>query len=571
MKQKFIKSLIVTVLALSVVFCSVISASALPINNVYESYFYNVDGFDASAPLSFTVDRVLSLSDIVPNSEAGATLSPTDLHYANGLLYILDSKRKCVFVLDEKYELVTTVSRLSGDIPDLVTLSASGEGSLEQGGGSSSGSNNTDKYALSSPQGLYVDDDGMIYIADTENQRIVACDITGKVSSVYQSIKIPVLGENYSFKPTRLVVDNTGDLQVLCLGINRGILQINSNGEFRAFFGAPDVTISLWDRIWREFATEEQLAQMEVIAPTEYSSLTIDERGFIYPTIAALDEDAVTALKSLQTDATYAPVKKLSADGTDMLRRKGLSAPMGDLVWAPGKDTYPQIVDISVDSESGRYTILDQRTGRFFTYDSDGNLLYLCGGAGASKGAFQLANAIETNGDYVYVSDSNAGTITVFRATAYVQAINAASEASASGYWEESIPLWKEVLSYNSNMFIANIGLGKAEMRLAMDLVGDETDAQGLNALDHYEKAISYFDRANEKDSYSIAYTALRTNELEKYFGLIFGAVAVLIVGFFSFGFVRKQIKKRKSKPVLRPSDKEGPKVNRAKKKGDEA
>ena len=44
MKQKFIKALIVTVLALSLVVGMVTTSFALPINNVSNSYFYDVNG-----------------------------------------------------------------------------------------------------------------------------------------------------------------------------------------------------------------------------------------------------------------------------------------------------------------------------------------------------------------------------------------------------------------------------------------------------------------------------------------------------------------------------------------------
>ncbi len=534
------------VLAFSVVLCSAISAFALPINNVNNSYFYNVDGMDASAPLSFTVVKQLSVYDLVPGATATTEFNPTDLCYRNGYLYILDSAGNAVFVLDEQYQVVSTIRLLAGDVPELAIATPS----TDEGEEEAPVVIPTNKYALNSPQGIYVTDDGTIYISDTENQRIVACDMYGKVSKVFQSIKISVLGDNYSFKPTRLVIDNSGDIQVLCDGINRGVTQITNEGVFRAFFGAPDVIIGLWDRIWRNFATEEQLAQMVTYDPTEYSSLTVDDRGFIYPTIAALDETAVQQLKQKSLESTHAPVKKLSADGTDMLRRKGLVAPMGDIVWPDNRDYSPKIVDVAVDSESGRYTILDQATGRFSTYDTDGNLLYICGGSGSSVGTFEMANALELNGDCVYVADTGATskTVTVFKATSYVHAINEAAEASSNGFWEESIPLWKEVLNYNSNMYIANIGLGKAEMRLAMNLIDDQQDANGLTALDHYEKAIVYFNRANEKDNYSIAYTALRTNEMEKYFGLIFAGVAVLIVGYFALSFIKSYMTKKKEK-----------------------
>lgn len=568
MKQSFIKTLAVSALALSLVLCTALSSFALPINNVNDSYFYDVNGNDASAPRSFTVERVINIVDIDPSKTLTSAFTPSDICYANGYLYILDSLNNRVYILDEQYQTVKIISGLIGDIPDLPKTQADvPEG--EEGSGSA-GNTQSNKYSLNKPKGIYVTADGAIYISDTENQRIVVCNMDGIVSRVYQEIKCSVLGAKYTFNPTRLVIDNTGDLQVICEGINRGIMQITSDGEFRAFFGAPDVVISLWERVWRNFATEEQLAQMIAITPTEYSSLAVDSRGFIYPTIAALDEAAVQALKNLSISATYAPVKKLSADGTDMLRRKGLSSPMGDLNWAPGKDTYPTIVDIAVDSESGRYTILDSRTGRFFTYDADGNMLYLCGGLGIAQGAFQTASALDINGDYVYVADTGSRTVTVLRATEYVHAINEAAEATSNGLWTESIALWEDVLSYNSNMYIANIGLGKAEMRLAMALIDDQTDENGLNALDHYAKAIVYFDRASEKTNYSVAFTALRTNELEKYFGLIFGAIGVLIVGFFVLSIVRKQQKKKKMKPVFRPSDREAPVINRAKKKGDE-
>ncbi len=545
MKQKFIKSLIVTVLALSVILCSAVSAFALPINNVNNSYFYNVDGMDASGPLSFTVEKQISVLDVVPNATISTAFVPSDLCYQNGYLYILDSKGNAVYVLDEQYQLVSTIRILTGDIPELALASEFVEG---EDGEQQEVVIASNKYALNAPQGIFVTEDGTIYISDTENQRVVACDINGKVSKVFQAIKVSVLGDNYAFKPTRLVIDNTGDLQVICEGINRGIMQITNEGVFTAFFGAPDVIISLWERIWRNFATEEQLAQMVTYAPTEYSSLTVDDRGFIYPTIGALDEGAIKQLKSRSLASNYAPVKKLSADGTDMLRRKGLASPMGDIVWPKMMNYAPKIVDIAVDSESGRYTILDQTTGRFSTYDTDGNLLYICGGLGTSVGTFQLASALEINGDYVYVSDTGTNTITVFKATAYVHVINEAAQASANGLWEESIPLWKDVLSYNSNMYIANIGLGKAQMRLAMNLIDDQTDASGMTALDHYEEAIVYFDRANEKVNYSIAYTALRTNEMEKYFGLIFGGIGVLVVGYFVLSIVKTQKKKRKEK-----------------------
>lgn len=551
MKQKFTKSLIVTVLAFVVAFGSVLSASALPINNVNNAYFYNVDGMDASAPISFTVEKQLSVKDIVAKATSSTVFVPEDLFYRNGYLYILDSRGCAVYVLDEQYRLVSTIRLLTGEIPALELSDATqggAEGEEEGEEGSLLGSTSKNQYALQSPQGIFVTEDGTIYIADTGNQRIVVCDINGRVSKVIQGIKFPIVGENFAFCPTRLVVDSVNDIQVICQGINRGVIQITSEGKFNAFFGTPNVIPSLGDRIWRNFATEKQLEQMITYTPTEYSSITIDDRGFIYTTIAMLDEASVTGLKGGSTATNHAPVRKLSADGTDMLRRNGLSSPMGDIVWPNLPGYAPKIVDIAVDNESGRYVILDQTTGRFSTYDTTGNLLYISGGTGSSVGTFKRANALEINGDLVYVADKENNTITVFKATAYTLAVNAAAEATASGYWTESLKLWQNVLSYNSNMYIANMCMGEAEMQLALDLIEDQTDADGLTSWDHYERAMFYYNRCDEKANYSTAYMAIRTHELEKYFGLIFGAVGVLVVGYFVLKFVRRYKKHKKEK-----------------------
>ena len=79
----------------------------------------------------------------------------------------------------------------------------------------------------------------------------------------------------------------------------------------------------------------------------------------------------------------------------------------------------------------------------------------------------------------------------------------------------------------------------------------------------HFNKTLNRLKNIFDKERQEIA-------EQEKYFGLIFGAIGVLIVGFFVLSIVRKQQKKKKMKPVFRPSDREAPVINRAKKKGDE-
>ena len=154
MKQSFIKTLAVSALALSLILGTVLSSFALPINNVNDSYFYDVNGNDASAPLAFTVERVINIVDIDPSKTLTSAFTPSDICYANGYLYILDSLNNRVYILDEQYQPVKTISGLIGDIPDLPKTQADiPEG--EEGSGSA-GNTQSNKYSLNKPKGIYV-------------------------------------------------------------------------------------------------------------------------------------------------------------------------------------------------------------------------------------------------------------------------------------------------------------------------------------------------------------------------------------------------------------------------------
>ncbi len=54
-------------------------------------------------------------------------------------------------------------------------------------------------------------------------------------------------------------------------------------------------------------------------------------------------------------------------------------------------------IDVVVD-DSGRYSALDATRGRIFTYDDDGNLLYIFGGLGNQMGTFTRPVALATMG-----------------------------------------------------------------------------------------------------------------------------------------------------------------------------
>jgi hypothetical protein len=90
---------------------------------------------------------------------------------------------------------------------------------------------------------------------------------------VFERPAISLLEEDYLYTPGRLVVDSAGRMYVAAEGINQGLLQLDENGDFSSFMGAPDVHLDFFEILWRTFATEEQRNNMIKAVPTEYTSI----------------------------------------------------------------------------------------------------------------------------------------------------------------------------------------------------------------------------------------------------------------------------------------------------------
>lgn len=110
----------------------------------------------------------------------------------------------------------------------------------------------------------------------------------------------------------------------------------------------------------------------------------------------------------------------------------------------------------------GTYSLLDSRRGRIFTYDHEGNLLYIFGGIGSQAGTFLTPTAIEQLGSRLLVLDSQQGNLTVFAQTEYGSLINRAVALRFDGDETQAVPLWQEVLRLDEINELANTGIGKA-------------------------------------------------------------------------------------------------------------
>jgi sugar lactone lactonase YvrE len=364
---------------------------------------------------------------------------------------------------------------------------------------------------LSGPQDVFEDAAGGVYIADTGNGRILKLDRDwGFLSAIFRPGD-ETIDPEMDFLPSKLAVDAVGRLYLQALNMNKGLMEFNPRGEFSGFVGAEKVMVNPIDYFWKSIATKAQRESMSLFVPTEYNNLYLDHEGFIYVTNAAfvlIDSDAGTP-----TDIGT-PVKRLTPTGMDILLHNSWNDfIIGDYsrMGGPGAPKgFSRFVDVTA-LENGAYVCLDQKRGRLFSYDSQGNMLYAFGGIGNREGCFIVPSALDHQGSSLFVLDSMLGSLTRFDLTGYGAAINAAMDEYAAGRYAESGVRWEEVLRMNGNYDLAYIGIGRAAYQ------------QG-----EYKKAMEYFKIKLSLVNYAAAFQAYRKEWVERNLWIILTVLAVL-------------------------------------------
>ena len=357
------------------------------------------------------------------------------------------------------------------------------------------------------PQGIFVTEEGHLYVADSGNGRIVEFSPQQEFIREIGRPVTELITDAQKYVPTKVVVDDAGRIYVIAYGINMGLVEFDRNGEFQGFMGATQVMVSMFEYIWKNyFSTDAQKQRMETIIPTEYSNIFVDQSNFVYATISNLsDEDHLNG-----ADA----VRRLNPTGTDVLRRLGNTDIIGDLYNATDDAAWSSFTDISA-TKYGCYFILDNAGGKIFCYDYDGNSLFIFGGKGGRAGLTRNPVALALNDDQskIYVLDAQLGSILVYEITEYGSALLGALSAHHAGNEELSFELWQEVLLRNANSEVAYIGIGKTYLK------------EG-----RYKEAMEYFELGNSRKYYTKAFQFYRKELMQNNFGKYMGVIAGIIV-----------------------------------------
>ena len=437
---------------------------------------------------------------------------------------------------------------------------------------------------LDSPQGITVTDK-YILIADTENLRILKIDkVTLEVvdvyltptdssfyqlygseyetefGSAYETIKevndyYHVVNDNKIFKPTKVALNSSGVCYCIAKNAYEGLIEFGDNTEFNRYVGkntvAADALKQLWSNIW----SEEQYASQALDLPSMFNNITVSPDGFLYAT-SNPDGDAAKAVNL---------VKVINTKGNDIMKRNGYVTPDGDAVYVVNSPEDGVVKGSSVltavcVSKTGNFTVVDSKRGRLFTYDSEGNLLYITGeqpGGTQYTGQGGLSNCIISPiaVDYLYrttgnnveeetviVLDNSSNSILLFETTEFGQAVNTATYLYQIGQIEDQIvknekgedivvkgaeSYWREVIRMNTNYELAYLGIGKA-----------------LNRRGEYKEAMKYFKLAHNAIYYSKAFNSYRDAVLNENFNLLM-VVAMVAVGGYAISKITAYINKK--------------------------
>jgi DNA-binding beta-propeller fold protein YncE len=444
-------------LILCVIFVSV-SVSCAFSEEAYLGYTTSAWGDPVPAPAGYRMSRVINGNEI----GAGRLNKPQDLFYDSirGELWLADTGNARILVLDGNLNLLREYGT-AGDV------------------------------GFSTPTGVFVRDNGLIYVADEGAGSVLCMDRDGGLVRKYERPVSKLYEDTTPFKPQKVVVDSAGRVYVLSSGVYQGLLCYYEDGSFLNYFGASHVDVTakvVLQKLWRSVMTREQREATESFVPIEYANITIDSEDMIYAVVTVSETAGARSLAKLN--------------------------PMGINILPPVSFSGQVALVDALPEKNSLYTALDRITRRVIQFGTDtGGVVLNFGGWGDQDGLFKAPVSMESVNDDILVLDSETGAVTVFELTAFGRAIHEATALYGQGLYLQSVAPWQEVLRLDNNYAMAYRGLGKAYYQ-----------------MEDYQKAMDNFRLANDKQGYSDAFREHSLLLVRHYMGFILGGIAFLFI-----------------------------------------
>lgn len=487
-KNNILIKILALLCGIGMLFLGVFSVGAVPADNsgavpsdTY-TYWYWYSGATKKSTFSrpmYEVYEVFRAQDFGLENSFGQL---TDSFCRDGFTYLLDGGASQIIVLNSEFKVKSVIGAVSDS--------------------------NNNQYTYENSSGIFVSDKHEIYIADTENNRVLVTNEAGEYIREYTLPDSNIIPDDFSFKPTKVAVDSRGNMYVLSDGSYYGAILYDSKGEFSGFYGANQVKSSIktvLQNIYnRLFLNDTKKAASERQIPYQFTDLFIDDKDFVY---------TATGNTNLDTDfsSQSGQIKRLSAGGSNILKSDGV-----DFTDTGIGIESQNIVSVESDSNGFIYAV-DSNYGHVFVFDSECTMVTAFGngiGEGNQKGNFSFPSSLSLNGDKVIITDKNNQTVTVFRATEYGKQVLEAQQLTVQGHYSVAMPMWQEIIKQDSNNQLAYWGMAK-----------------GNYGEGNYKEAMRYAKIGCDRETYANAFAQVRNAFIKKYFAFaVIAIIAVIII-----------------------------------------
>ena len=458
--MQMLKRLVASVLSAAVTGMILLSATAFA-DAPYVTYTINGYG-----QIRQTQTAYLPHATITKFGEE-ALAGPSDICIADdGLIYVADSGNSRIVVGNTEGELVKTI----------------GEGTLKN------------------PRGVFVTDSGDIYVADRDAERIFIFNGEGTLTEQYGKPSSPLYGDEVSFLPIKIVVNDAGIMFVVCESNTNGIVEISptDGGTFLGYFGTNYAATSLTTIIYRAILTDAQRAKMVSNIPATPTNLTIDEKGLIYTVTRGNENDTL---------------KRLNIAGTNMIHNYD--------------DTYADTPTAVAAGNHDNVYVADQQ-GYIFEYNNEGEMIFVFGGPDDGTQRVGLSTmvsgiSIDTQ-DRIYILDSDKAQIQIYEPTEFTNLLHNALYLYSNGRYTEAKEPLTEILKMNSMFDYANKAMGRC-----------------FFYEDNYEEALRYARLAKDYSGYSDAYWEIRNVWLKNNIMTVILVVVLIVIAIYVIKLLDKK------------------------------
>lgn len=350
------------------------------------------------------------------------------------------------------------------------------------------------------PRGVFVTKDGDIYVADPSAKKIFRFDSKFELIESFGKPNTPSFADT-AYEPIRISVDNSGNMYIVGEGVYNGIIQLAHTGEFLGYFTVNQTRLTFTQAIQNAIFTRSQLENLVDRVPTTFSNIFIDRSGVVYTTTMGTRSNGL---------------KKHNTAGGNMFKNP---------VWG-----YDSMTDVYVDEQGIIYASIAE--GIIGIYSSDGELIFQFGSNVTDLDISGLFSSLPTvavdNNRTIWAVDGEKGYLQSFKPTDYALMMYSAMGLYEQGLYEESLEKWTQVLRLNQMSVLAHNGVGKAYLRAS-----------------RYEDAMKHFEIAGNRDFYSEAFWEVRNTWIQSY--LEYFALALVAV-FTTLSLIKRFDKKNRVK-----------------------